>query len=214
MWFKIRSVGSGPFLDGIRMNMFGKKAVMDESCKFEIGNEGSNINLIIDCKECSKSHSLSDRECLQRIMKIIRKQHTIDNIIIKQLQETQHFERSMDTLLSMREILDFLEVSGSREPMEYDAKDQALQRSCHKCKISPNKLFSSLSDNFEKGTIDFYREMKSISNNLKNPLHTKHCEKCIDETAHDLNSATDKYYRLVTKVLKYGYFIDIDLEKV
>lgn len=196
------------------MNPKKEDKVQDDPCKYEIINDGSNINLIMRCMECSGNHNLSDTKCRNKILKILRQQHTVDNIIIQQLQETQHFERSMEIILEMKDILETLDTFALRDPRDSYPKDQSIQRACSKCVFLPKKLFTRLDSTFKVDIVKFLKEMKDISRTLKNPSATKHCNDCISESAHDLNSIMDRYERMTSSILKNAYYIDIDLEKV
>ncbi len=158
--------------------------------------------LIFGCKDCKAGSDLTETSCRKGVLKGLGDESNVGGVRLSGYLEKAYDRESLEVLMEMRRLMDEIdELSMRSTPSQEDL-------SCEKCKHNPKNIFSHLEKSFLRGIEDFYQELYSISNDVKEVnKKKKQCKNCIDNTRDDLVYLFNESEDLREKIFRYGYRI-------
>ncbi len=169
-------------------------------CRWTTGNEGRELRLVIQCRDCGGRGPLLSQECLKRALEALSSEQGADSIVLSGHLETQIQPGGMAVLQRIVLLASDLHHLSQREP-------PSGSRECVRCPFQPCSLFSALRERLLTDPAGFADHLKDALVRLRSssPRPGSPCAPCVGETAGDISFVTESYESLVRFLMKAGF---------
>ena len=172
------------------------------ACKYHLGQEGRQLVLTLECRDCGGRGPFSDPACLGRAMEALSAESGVDTLIASGPLESQLQPEGMALLGRMVVLAADLRQLSLRDPPR-------PLRECGRCALRPGELFSSLRSVLLADTAGFPAAVRDRIARLLGYGQTAQeaCRRCLTATAEDLDLVTQSFEELARYMIKQGFQI-------
>lgn len=191
----------------------GKKTAKKEhpQCNYKIEYEGQKQKIVINCKTCSENYSMANPTCIKGILYSLSEVYMADYLYISQYLDTMYFGDSLELLERMKTLVNHIGNYSLRKPEHQFKLNHPKHRKkipCPACPVNPQKLFSTMKEDFSKDLDGFYNRINPIISEInKFQPRADYCNTCRFNTLECLDDVFQKFEDLVRFILLSAYKI-------
>jgi hypothetical protein len=172
------------------------------ACRYGLGQEGRELVLKLDCRECGGRGPFSDPACLGRALEALSAESGADALMVSGHVESQLGAEGMALLRRLVVLAGDLGQLSLRDPPRG-------YRDCSRCPLRPGELFPSLRAVLLADVAGF---PAAVRDRIARLLGTGRsagqvCRQCLTATAEDLDLVTQSFEELARFIVKQGFQI-------
>jgi hypothetical protein len=190
------------------------KSDFDKPCDYEVEREGRKQVLRLDCRECEKSgHDLNVTQCYRSALNAFQQEVNIDIITTSHHLETQYVGPAVELFGHLSRLRQDLEELSNRDTIsEYSKSDPKgkYKSLCPRCKANPKNIFPNLEVVLKKNPKEFITIFKKSISEVPQTNQANMCAQCKNVITEEMEFAFNSYKEMVTKVMRYGFNIEVD----
>lgn len=191
--------------------MTAKDNALAQSCRYDIEHGASETALVLRCRGCKKESSLSDPDCMHKVISLLGENSGIDRVVLSNFTEKQYGQASVSVLSSILSISNELGYLSLREPPE-EAGGARGAKQCAKCAFHPKVMHGALKSALASGINAMRMEAERISgelgasgtqNGAANRPHAQSgqaCAKCAQSAREDISHIYSMLSRFESEV--------------
>ncbi|MBM4250076.1 MAG: hypothetical protein FJ149_11780 [Euryarchaeota archaeon] len=179
-----------------------KKRDGEAACRHSLGQEGRELVLTLECKECGGRGPFSDPGCLGGALEVLSAESGVDSLIVSGHLECQLRPEGMAVLDRLVLLAGDLQQLSLRDPPRG-------YRDCGRCALRPAELFPSLRTVLLADAAGF---PSALRDRIARLLATGRpagevCRQCLTATAEDLDLLSRSFEELARFIIKQGFQI-------
>jgi len=178
----------------------GKQKRIPAACEYSMGTDEDVATMTLKCKGCPGPHT-PEGDCLGPLLSAFLKEYNTRKITVSHYIEKQYYGASITLLGKITGLANEIENLSLRDPVkEYfgpKAEKDRRRIACSKCGINPGKLYPKMHLLVMRDIVRFHEMLRNIAGKIPGfKKKTKHCGRCLNATAEDLNYIFDEYEKL------------------